>query len=226
MKLTYIVNFGRVQIIIFGIILGLGSLLMLLIYYKENQFAFILALFMISLLFLKKKLIQSFTKEAQIKINEYSVCITTKKREYEEGKINEFSLSEVKFCKLLHPSDKFKGIKFIFKNNKSVKYIFYIKKLMSTRLTAEEILNEFHSLIKKFNLSVDSKDKIVLKPSFYSSKISLFIGIINSCLFMLNVVLDIIYRANPINLFLLFGLTITFWLQRKAAISYEKKFNA
>lgn len=205
------------------------SLLLLFVsnYFLKNIFLSLLFLILsIAPLFFINVLIKKFTSKVVFDFREKIFSISIINSSGKDEKCKEYYLDEILSFSIQHPNWRFSSIKLKFKNGKSVEYSFLQQKLANGQVTIE-ILKRFYSLIKNYNRSEYTINKILFKPSFFASQKGLFcIG--GLCiLFFIAVGLHILYQVKslPFTLFFGFSLIMQLILKRKSDINIYKKLD-
>jgi hypothetical protein len=203
---------------------GFVMIIISLYIFKSNFISFLFALLIIAPILFIKFIFAKFKKKIIVKLEEnlFSTSIENKNEDevYEQYYLNEIQAYNVQF-----PTRRFSSIAINLKNGKSIEFSFFTEKQGNEQNSGEEIINSIHLLIKKYNLSLSSAEKINFRRSFFASASGLTCIIAVSFLLLIAIILHIIIQVKTLPISLFFGIAILtqLVLKRKSDLEYFNK---
>lgn len=204
------------------------SMIMCSVYlFKSNLISFIFILLMFAPLLFFKSILRKFRRLVLIQLEKEWFSIIVKSESMEDENNYVFYLNDIKTYKVQFSNRKFVAMRIDLKSNRHFEYSFFRKKQERNQNAGEEIIESIHLLIKRYNLSSETKNKILFRHSFLSSKMGLFCIIGFSCLFALAIVMHIIYHIKSLPFTFIFGLSLLIQLifKRNADLVFNKKMD-
>lgn len=192
-------------------------------YFNNKFFSIFFLVLTISPLFFINFLMAKFKKEIIIHFQNklFSIVINISDKTYS------IHCNEIMSYSIQSPNRRFTSIKLNFKNEKAIEYSFI--KDQRLQIPIDMILNQFHAMIQNYNQGISTKDKIVLKPSFFASKRG-WLCICALCLsFFIAIYLHILFQVTslPITLFFGFAIILQIVMRRNSETKiFEKWSNA
>ena len=136
-------------------------------------------------------------------------------------------LRDIKSYSIQFPNDRFNSIKFNFKDGHNLEYSFFQKKQHDEDIESQELINHFHSFIKKYNFGKQDFDKVLFKPSFFARNIGLAVIIGLIVFLLLGICIYAIYGTKRLPLTFLFSfiLIVSIIIKRIKDLNYYRKIN-
>jgi glutaredoxin 2 len=169
-------------------------------------------------------LLNLFTKKVLVELYSDHFIVRHFNRDGSQTEI-ETCLNDILSYSVQFPTDKISDIKFKLKNGMAIYYSFFHKKT-AQHTDNEELINSFHSVIKKYNQQAPTVNKIVFLPSFYASTSGLVvISLLSSLLIIAIIIVALFKGVSSLPFTFIFTVVIIFHLivKRKTELGYYKK---